>query len=423
MIVDNLKSCYTTQMRVRLNPELIVTVRWYFAPPGAKPLPTPTAFDSSVWNTDFFDSLAGDLGETSLTRTWDAGVAPPGVTGQSTPTPLSWFLAGVPASVTGPYPNGMCPGETLLFSCVNCPKGALVTHTLYGEPFKNGLDPMGGVQTVNYVSSCTWEGPPRLLTLQRPAPDFTLVEFFNPFGIWPMKIAMMWRVTVRPNNVQVVLQPQAGGPAAIWQSAGPWDCQSPVVCTFQGGEFPKDGPPTILLDGGLDVPLIGSVAWDAGVDAVPAGYLLCDGSRVSQATYALLWGRIQFTYGPDLGDGTFPLPDLRDRCPVGSGNSYATGQTGGEAQHTLVAAEVPDVPIVITDPGHQHSPGVAGESFYTRLTTGTFAAIGGGSGASRDAFTNVASTGISADMPTALGHAHNNLQPYTALRPLIYAGV
>lgn len=102
MIVDNLKSCYTTTMRLRTNPPLTATVRWYWAPPGAKPLPTPTAFASMVWETDWFHGDVGDLGETSLTRTWDSGATPPGVTGQSTPTPLSWYLTGVPAGVTGP---------------------------------------------------------------------------------------------------------------------------------------------------------------------------------------------------------------------------------------------------------------------------------------------------------------------------------
>lgn len=111
MVVDHLKSCYTTTVRLRVDPELLATIRWYWAPPGALPLPTPTAFGSMVWDTDWFSDDLGDLGETSLTRTWDRGAAPFGVTGQGTPTPLGWFLTGVPSDVdVGASTWPTCPG-------------------------------------------------------------------------------------------------------------------------------------------------------------------------------------------------------------------------------------------------------------------------------------------------------------------------
>src|SRR5438132_3395501 len=95
-------------MGVGLQAELIATVRWYWAPPGALPLPGETAFGSSVWETPDREYPQPDLGEIDLARTWNKGATPPGVTGQGTPTPLSWYVDGVPASVTASYPNPPC---------------------------------------------------------------------------------------------------------------------------------------------------------------------------------------------------------------------------------------------------------------------------------------------------------------------------
>ncbi len=52
--------------------------------------------------------------------------------------------------------------------------------------------------------------------------------------------------------------------------------------------------------------------------SAPSGYLLCDGSAVSTTTYSALFAVISYTYGGS--GGTFNLPDLRGRTPVGAGN-------------------------------------------------------------------------------------------------------
>jgi len=56
---------------------------------------------------------------------------------------------------------------------------------------------------------------------------------------------------------------------------------------------------------------------------VPAGYLLCDGSEVLISTYSALYSVIGFTYKASSslkGLGTFALPDLRGRFPLGADN-------------------------------------------------------------------------------------------------------
>ena len=57
------------------------------------------------------------------------------------------------------------------------------------------------------------------------------------------------------------------------------------------------------------------VMWSGAVNAIPAGWALCDG-----------------------GSGR---PDLRDRFIVGAGGSYAVGSKGGENTHKLTSAEMP----------------------------------------------------------------------------------
>lgn len=71
------------------------------------------------------------------------------------------------------------------------------------------------------------------------------------------------------------------------------------------------------------------VLWSGAVNAVPAGWALCDGTN-----------------------GT---PDLRDKFLVGAGNTYAAGAAGGAASVTLATANLPAHNHGVTDPGHGHS--------------------------------------------------------------------
>ena len=59
----------------------------------------------------------------------------------------------------------------------------------------------------------------------------------------------------------------------------------------------------------------GIIIWSGASDAVPSGWVLCDGTN-----------------------GT---PDLRDRFVVGAGSTYAVGAKGGEAAHKLTVSEMP----------------------------------------------------------------------------------
>ena len=61
----------------------------------------------------------------------------------------------------------------------------------------------------------------------------------------------------------------------------------------------------------------------------PSGFLKCDGSAISRATYSDLFDVIGTSYGVGDGSTTFNLPDLTSRSIVGANTTTNVGQTSG----------------------------------------------------------------------------------------------
>lgn len=146
---------------------------------------------------------------------------------------------------------------------------------------------------------------------------------------------------------------------------------------------------------------------------MPEGYLLCDGSAVSRATYADLFDVIGTTYGAGDGSTTFNLPNLKGKVPVGqdtSDTSFDTlGETGGEKTHTLVNNELPKIDAYWQFHGTEHGTNVynlKGSNVIGTKINNKYQAISGASGAYSYS-----------DVGIRFGNneAHNNLQPYTVL--------
>lgn len=92
-------------------------------------------------------------------------------------------------------------------------------------------------------------------------------------------------------------------------------------------------------------------AWAGTNGAIPAGWLLCDGSSVASATYPDLFTALGYTYG---GAGAnFNLPDLVDVFI--RGQSTQTAATGGADSLTLTTAEMPSHTHTVNDGGHNHA--------------------------------------------------------------------
>lgn len=147
----------------------------------------------------------------------------------------------------------------------------------------------------------------------------------------------------------------------------------------------------------------GSISMFGGSSA-PAGFLICNGSAVSRTTYSALFSVVGTNFGGGDGSGTFNLPDLRGRVPVGIDATQAEfnpiGKTGGEKAHVLTIAEMPS---------HQHDQYVS-----SSVTTGPGVRKDWAGDGASTAFPQGVTTG-----PTGGGGAHNNLQPYISLNFII----
>lgn len=133
--------------------------------------------------------------------------------------------------------------------------------------------------------------------------------------------------------------------------------------------------------------------------AAPTGYLICDGTAVSRATYAALFAVVATTYGIGDGSTTFNLPDLKGKVIVGfsAGETEfdVLGETGGEKTHLLTVPEIPShthPTIINRGQGGSSTMSESGNAAYN--WNGNSGATGGGG-------------------------AHNNLQPYMALNFII----
>jgi microcystin-dependent protein len=96
----------------------------------------------------------------------------------------------------------------------------------------------------------------------------------------------------------------------------------------------------------------------------PSGWLICDGSAVSRASYGALntlYSGASYPYGSGDGTTTFNLPDLRKRYVAGKGASDTLGFTeGGNIAGTAYASRSMSHTHAV--PGHYHSTTGAGSS-------------------------------------------------------------
>lgn len=420
MIVDLIRTCKTSQMRFYLSDGRTATVRWYFAPDGAIPLPFATPFNNQDW--DEWHGAGSTLGEDESAARgarYDghdpgnaSGTGPPcgsadqWLHGQSLPP-------ATPTPIDSVYSLPTCcprrPSPTLIRACtVFSPAWDAYCISVQGLSPAGNCSALNGDWSLAYVGSCQWN-------------TWGAVSPYPPSGVgWLLDGTAPPALYLSPRTstgttpfIYSVIPPK--GDISLAQR----------LLVNSPGNTCSGLPSAIILHplGECDVILIGSIIMDAGVDAVPNLYLLCDGRAVSRSQYSLLFGRVGTTYGAGDGSTTFNLPNLVGRILYGSGGAYSTGQAVGNDSPLLNANQLPAHTHPITDPSHVHTTnGRAGLSLYVAFNSGSHINATTGT-ANIDAETmDSATTGITVNANVTAGNALDVRQAGVAVRPLIYAG-
>ena len=98
-----------------------------------------------------------------------------------------------------------------------------------------------------------------------------------------------------------------------------------------------DGTNQTTAAGAGAVPSGGIIIWSGASNAIPSGWVLCNGSNST--------------------------PDLRNRFVVGAGSGYSVGNTGGASSVTLTTAQLPSHSH--TTNNHRHSFSGSGSSSHS----------------------------------------------------------
>jgi len=195
---------------------------------------------------------------------------------------------------------------------------------------------------------------------------------------------------------------------------------------------------------------IGAIFPFAGMtNKIPNGYLLCDGAEVRQSIYSTLFATLGYSYKASTqleGAGTFCLPDLRGRMPIGRDNmnngiqvanpagtpistisATADRVTNAFAQNVGGSAGSETIVLTTTNlPEHTHTlKGNAGGSYFAvRNIAGppddTDAISGPGGQAAAQAQYLQTSGGVDS---LTHGEKVNVMNPYLAINYIIFTGV
>jgi len=194
------------------------------------------------------------------------------------------------------------------------------------------------------------------------------------------------------------------------------------------------------IQGSTGGPIPTGTVLDFAGPSAPVGFLMCDGSAVSRATYGALYtalGGANSPWGQGDGSITFNLPDLRSRVSIGAGQgsgltNRALAAVGGVETVTLLLSQIPSHthPYTWTDNGHNHqfndpshrhqytwpygsgTQWQAGSGWGFQADNTTYSATGG--------YNSPSGSGISFSLGNSGGGGgHENMPPFVALNKIV----
>lgn len=239
------------------------------------------------------------------------------------------------------------------------------------------------------------------------------------------------------NNQYASLQTDSGGNVPGWVNEGTYKIVATAIGGFGGGTINFDalygGGTSVIALNAVDTPqlstavqaslIIPGLIFDYGGSTAPAGFLKCDGSVVTQASYPNLYGAIgtNWNIGGESGS-SFRLPNLIGTMTLGSGTaSWGTlrtlGKYGlpsggtylGEETHLLLSTEsgLPD---------HQHFP-YGGNGYYFLSSYGGAQYTGAGSGGLANYAAGTTGSVVSGAQSASLHH--NTMPPFAVVNKII----
>lgn len=228
------------------------------------------------------------------------------------------------------------------------------------------------------------------------------------------------------------------------QETGGTTVANPVATDNEGrvNAWVEEGSYDLVVDGvvhaweavkGPVVPVGAGFIWFTGTP--PSGFLLCDGSQVSQTVYSTLFALLgtQYNVGGESA-GMFRLPNLKGRAGIGRDAAQTEfdtlGETGGAKAITLTAAQMPshthsDGSLAAASAGdHSHGVSVNAPDNFSGggVKFGVSRPADGISG-NQDAVTTTDGahthdvTGATGSAGS--GQSHDNLPPYTVVNYIV----
>jgi microcystin-dependent protein len=162
-------------------------------------------------------------------------------------------------------------------------------------------------------------------------------------------------------------------------------------------------------------PFVAEIRIFAG-NFAPRGWQLCNGQLLAIASNTALFSLLGTTYGGN-GTSTFALPNLQGMAPMhwGSGPGLTPrvlGETGGEANVTLLANQVPT---------HRHTYNAGSGSKGENNTVANEVNCDEASGSKLIYATTTDNSTMAPGMitPTAASLPHQNMQPFLGLSFII----